>query len=113
MRIFILFLILSPFQIFCQSSIIQVIDQSLNEPLIGATVQYNDGNAVTDLNGNFEYSPSSYPDKITITFIGYADKVIYVNSLTDVPSKIYLNRTYRAKRYSNLSVIMDPSEAIF
>jgi iron complex outermembrane receptor protein len=91
MRIFILFLILSPFQIFCQSSIIQVIDQSLNEPLIGATVQYNDGNAVTDLNGNFEYSPSSYPDKITITFIGYADKVIYVTSLTDVPSKIYLS----------------------
>ncbi|MGK0315599.1 MAG: outer membrane receptor protein involved in Fe transport [Saprospiraceae bacterium] len=91
MRIFILFLILLPIEIFCQSSQIQVLDQSLNEPVIGATVQYQGGNSVTDLDGKFEYSPTSYPDRITITFIGYNDKVIDVNSSSDAPSKLYLS----------------------
>ncbi|MFT4535185.1 MAG: outer membrane receptor protein involved in Fe transport [Saprospiraceae bacterium] len=91
MRILLLFLILFPIEIFCQTSnSIQVLDQSLNEPLIGATVQYQGGNTVTDWNGKFNYSPTSYPDKISITFIGYDDKVIFVNSATDIPNKIYL-----------------------
>lgn len=91
MRFFFLFLILLPLDILCQSSIIQVIDQSLNEPLIGATVQYTGGSTVTDLDGKFEYLPDRYPDEITITFIGYNDKSLFVDSYEDTPKKIYLS----------------------
>lgn len=91
MKIYFLLLVLLPFQIICQSTTIQVLDQSLNEPLIGATILYEGGNAVTDIDGRFVYSSNKYPNSIIVSFIGYNDKTIYIKSIKDIPETIYLS----------------------
>lgn len=69
---------------------IQVIDRSSGDPLIGATVQSNATNTVTDLDGRFEYMVTSFPDNLTISYVGYGERTFEVRSVSDIPTIIEL-----------------------
>ncbi len=79
-----------------EAQIIQglVVDESDNQPLIGAHVMVRDNwriGSVTDINGHFLFSipdTLSSPVQIIITFIGYKEKVIGVFSNNEDPVEI-------------------------
>ncbi len=91
MRFLVLIIIFLPIITIGQSTQIRVLDQDLTEPLIGANVQYGENRTVTDINGNFDYSHSTFPDIIKVSFIGYNDKIISIESIADIPKVIYLS----------------------
>ena len=91
MRLIIVIFLILPFLGYGQDIQIKVLDQSLNEPLIGANVAFGTTKTVTDINGVFDYSQSRFPDEITISFIGYDTKTVRLKSAEDIPSVIYVS----------------------
>jgi hypothetical protein len=52
----------------------KVVDQSTNEPLVGAYVQFQKESTTTDLNGSFELKSTKTNDVITISYLGFGKK---------------------------------------
>jgi iron complex outermembrane recepter protein len=64
-----------------------VSDGATGEPLIGATVVLlsETGGANTDYNGEFSLKVSKFPAQIRITYTGYAEQELTVNSASEKP----------------------------
>ncbi len=57
----------------------KVVDQSTNEPLVGAHVQFKTEHTTTGLEGEFELKTTKINDIITISYLGYGKKQYTVN----------------------------------
>ncbi|WP_299441238.1 carboxypeptidase-like regulatory domain-containing protein [uncultured Aquimarina sp.] len=72
-----------------------VVDKASNDPLVSATVSLNGTNISTITNNEGEFllkvPKSSNNDKITISFLGYQDKVVLLSTLKGTKTKIKLN----------------------
>ncbi|MEM9547619.1 MAG: TonB-dependent receptor [Bacteroidota bacterium] len=73
-----------------QTNQIQILDLSTNEPLIGATLQSNNGNGISDENGYITLNISSFPDTLLINYLGYAENEMIVGSTEDIPEFVLL-----------------------
>jgi len=73
-----------------QTNEIQILDQSNEEPLIGATLQSNNGNGISDVNGIISIVFNSFPDTLVVNYLGYAEKRIAISTINDIPAKIFL-----------------------
>ncbi len=54
----------------------RIIDQQTKEPIIGAVVTNKNQHAISDLNGEFQFSNLQSTDSITISFVGYTSQTI-------------------------------------
>lgn len=68
----------------------QVVDKDNNSPLIGATIQSNNGNAISDENGIFKLTYIIFPDTLRIDYLGYETKNIIISNSTLIPKTIAL-----------------------
>ena len=57
----------------------KVVDQSTNEPLVGAHVQFKTEHTTTGLEGEFELKTAKNNDVITVSYLGYGKKQYTVN----------------------------------
>lgn len=64
----------------------KVTDAQNGEPLIGASVVVTgeNGGTITDIDGNFKLAVPSSVKKVTISYIGYINKVVDISSTMDV-----------------------------
>lgn len=64
----------------------KVTDAQNGEPLIGASVVVTgeNGGTITDIDGNFKLAVPSSAKKVTISYIGYINKVVDISSTMDV-----------------------------
>ena len=64
----------------------KVTDAQNGEPLIGASVVVTgeSGGTITDIDGNFKLAVPSSAKKVTISYIGYINKVVDISSTMDV-----------------------------
>jgi outer membrane receptor protein involved in Fe transport len=69
---------------------INVIDKSSKAPLIGATLQSNNGNAISDEDGIFSILVQNFPDTLTIDYLGYETEEIIILISNDIPTSIAL-----------------------
>lgn len=90
MRLAILFLFLFNGLLHAQTNTIQILDNSNESPLIGATVQSNNGNAISDETGMVYLTFSTFPDTMRVNYLGYEEKEIALTTINDVPDTIYL-----------------------
>ncbi|HLR37968.1 MAG TPA: TonB-dependent receptor [Chitinophagaceae bacterium] len=58
-----------------------VTDSTSGDPLTGVTIRVEGSSkgAVTDVNGSFSISISNFPVKLSLSYIGYKDKIVTVN----------------------------------
>jgi len=89
MKYLIFLLSLFPFVLLGQSTI-TVVDKDNKEPLIGANIVSNNINTVTDIDGQFVANFTSFPDTITVSYIGYSDEEYIVTNAESIPSIIYI-----------------------
>lgn len=86
MKTVLLILFLSIGALQAQVEQIQILDQHTNEPLIGATLQSNNGDAVSDENGTISINFKNFPDTLMIDYLGYETKNIIISNVNDIPS---------------------------
>ena len=85
---FIFFLFLWNIQ--AQVSEIQILDSDTKEPLVGATLQSSNGNAISDVDGIFRIDFKALPDTLILNYVGFETKSLVINSPSDIPSSINL-----------------------
>ncbi len=73
-----------------QTNEVHILDQGTNEPLIGATVQSNNGNGVSNEKGIVSITLINFPDTLSINYLGFAKKDIVIPNQNEIPSLIYL-----------------------
>lgn len=73
-----------------QTSEIIILDENTEEPLIGATLQSNNGNAVSNENGILTILFNSFPDTLRVDYLGFETKSVIVYDRNSIPEEIYL-----------------------
>lgn len=68
----------------------QVVDQK-GEPLAGATILIGKIGHLTDLDGNFSFEITSFPARLDVSFIGFADQSITLAGTEPMPLSIILD----------------------
>ena len=68
----------------------QVVDQK-GEPLAGATILNGKVGHLTDLDGNFSFEITSFPARLDVSFIGFADQSITLAGTEPMPLSIILD----------------------
>ena len=90
MRIVFFVLFLFTGVLHAQISEIKVLDKANENPLIGATLQSNNGNAISDIDGVFKLIFNTFPDTLTIQYVSYETLEIILNSKSDLPETVFL-----------------------
>ena len=67
-----------------QTTTIKLTDKNSNTPLIGATLQSNNGNSISDVNGVFTLIIQKFPDTLIIKYLGYETKNIFISNLIKI-----------------------------
>lgn len=97
------FFLLLPFSLLAQSQRIEglILDGSTREPIIGATVVFNDGKegTVANLDGKFSFDGHSFPAKIVVSSLGYTPQEL---TITDSKPVTILLR----ERLNNLNEVV-------
>jgi len=74
----------------CFGQSILVIDGTSQEPLIGATIQSLGTNTVTDIDGRFDYNNQTFPDTLTISYVGFEMRNIILKNIVNIPNVVEL-----------------------
>jgi TonB-linked SusC/RagA family outer membrane protein len=100
-RFILLVLILFPFSAFAQNGYRitgTILDEKTREPVIGATISLSNGRGgtVSDLNGNFHLDIKSFPETLSIYFLGYSPQTVKLNNASAGRVTILLRESVNA-----------------
>lgn len=90
MRFILFVFLLATIPIQAQISEIKVFDKNSNAPLIGATLQSNNGNVISDENGIFQLDMNIFPDTLYINYLGYQTLELVISSHSEIPTEIIM-----------------------